>query len=107
MHFEGVKETLGMSHPVGYPLRARIEVQFIEADIETAFALVDMAESESGRSNFALASEVVANAEEVCRDLDQRLARLPDHAKLPFDALVGEVRRELDLARLHSSRSNQ
>ena len=107
MHFEGVKETLGMSHPVGYPLRARIEVEFIEADIETAFALVDMAESESGRNNFALASEVVANAEEVCRDLDQRLARLPDKAKLPFDALVGEVRRELDLARLHSSRSNQ
>jgi hypothetical protein len=94
-----------MSHPVGYPLRTRIEVQFIEADIETAFALVDMAESESGRNNFALASQVIANAEEVCRDLDQRLARLPVNAKLPFDALVGEVRRELDLARLHNSRT--
>ncbi len=92
-----------MSHPVGYPLRARIEVQFIEAGIETAFALVDMAETESGRNNFALASQVVATAEEVFRDLDQRLAKLPENAKTPFDALVGEVRRELDLARLHSS----
>jgi hypothetical protein len=92
-----------MSHPVGYPLRARIEVQLIEAGIETAFALVDMAEDESGRNNFALASEVVANAEEVFRDVGQRLARLPKNAKAPFDALVGEVRRELDLARLRSS----
>jgi hypothetical protein len=103
MHFEGDKETLGMSHPVGYPLRARIEVQFIEADIEAAFALVDLAESESGRNNFSLASAVVADADEVCRDLDQRVARLPENAKIPFDALVAEVRRELDLARLHSS----
>jgi hypothetical protein len=92
-----------MSHPVRYPLRARIEVQFIEADIEAAFALVDLAESESGRNNFSLAYAVVADAEEVCRDLDQRLARLPKNAKIPFDALVAEVRRELDLARLHSS----
>jgi hypothetical protein len=60
-----------------HALRARIEAQSIEADIETAFALVDMAEGESERNNFALAAEVVANAE--------------------------EVRRELDLARLHSS----
>jgi hypothetical protein len=96
-----------MSHPVGYPLRARIEVHFIEADIETAFALVDMAESESGRSNFALASEVIANAEEVFRDLGQRLSRLPENAKTPFDALVGEVRRELDLAKLHNSSTSQ
>ncbi len=31
----------------------------------------------------------------------------PTNVKMPFDALVGEVRRELDLARLHSSRTDQ
>ncbi len=98
----GLKETLGMSHPVGYPLRDRIGVHFVEADVEMAFNLVDMAETESELGNATLASQVIHSAEEVFSDIEQRLERLDEKARAPFTDLVGELRREIDLAKLHA-----
>lgn len=91
-----------MSHPVGYPLRDRIAVELMEADVEMAFSLVDMAEAESLRGNSVFALHAIESAEEVFGDLAQRLAHLEANAQIPFTALVDELRREIDLAKLHS-----
>ena len=96
-----------MSHPVERPLRERMDVDFVEADVETAFTLVDMAESELGEGNAEPAAHAIGNAETVFADLEQRLSRLPPAAQRPFTRLVEEVRREIDLAKLHHSRANR
>jgi hypothetical protein len=92
-----------MSRPGMNPLRDRIATELVEADVEMAFNLVDMAEAESGAGDPALASHVIESAEQVLGDIEQRLARLEADARLPFTALVSELRREIDLARQHNS----
>ena len=95
-----------MSHPVGRPLRDRMEVDFVEADVEIAFTLVDLAESESGEGNCERASHVIGSAEAVFGDLEQRLSRMAPEAQRPFAGLLEEVRREIELAKRHNSGIN-
>lgn len=92
-----------MSHPVGSLLRNRIEVGFVEADVEIGFNLVDLAETESGRGNASLASRVLQDAEDVFHDIEQRLQRVAPGDRGSFGPLVGELRREIDLAKLRNS----
>jgi hypothetical protein len=89
-----------MSHPVGYPLRDRIGVHLIEAGVETAFTLVDMAKEQSSSS---LSSRVLESAEEVFGDIERRLERLSRAQQSPFQHLVHELRREIDRAHLRAS----
>jgi len=96
-----------MSHPAKHPLRDRIEVDFVEADVEMAFNLVDMAEAEAGLGNSALASHAIESAEDVFSDIEQRLARMAAETRMPLARLAGELRREIDLAKLHHSRANR
>jgi hypothetical protein len=96
-----------MSHPIGCPLRERIGVEFLEADVEAVFTLVDMAESECGLGHRKLASDVIGNAETVFDDIERRLSRLEPEARSPFAALVEELRRQIELARLHNSRDTR
>jgi hypothetical protein len=88
-----------MSHPVGYPLSDRIQVGFIEADVEMAFTLVDMAQAERAQGHAAFAGKALESAEAAYGDIEQRLARLAPPVRSTFNALVGELRREIDLAR--------
>ena len=97
----------GMSHPAKHPLRDRIEVDFVEADVEMAFNLVDMAEAEVGLGNSALASHAIESAEDVFSDIEQRLARMAAEARTSLATLAGELRREIDLAKPHHSRANR
>ena len=79
----------------------RLLVELVEADVEIAFNLVDMAERESGAGQFAVASEVLENAERVLHDLNDRLTRLPEIQTENFNPLRTEIRRAIDLARSH------
>jgi hypothetical protein len=92
-----------MSHPVGSHVRNRIEVAFVEADVEIGFNLVDMAETERGRGNPFLAARVLEDAEDVFHDIQRRLDRLGVVERGHFEALVGELRREIDQAKAHNS----
>ncbi len=85
-----------MSHPMGAPLRDRMDVEFVEADVEIGFKLVDMAGSELDRGNLWLVSRVLADAEEVYRDIESRLERAGERQRDSFQPLVEELRRELD-----------
>jgi hypothetical protein len=92
-----------MSHPVGSVLRDRIEVGFVEADVEIGFTLVDLAEAECGCGNSSSASRVLKDAEDVFHDIEQRLQRLNIQERGCFHSLVSELRREIDLAKSHHS----
>ena len=84
-----------MSHPYGPGAAERIPVELIEADFEIAFSLLDLAGADA-----RLAARAIHDAEDVFRDIESRLQRLGVPGNQPFVPLVGELRRELDLARL-------
>ena len=92
-----------MSHPVGAPLRNRMDVEFVEADVEIGFNLVDMAERELVLGDRPLASRLLEDAENVFHDIEQRLERAGERNRACFAPLIGELRRELDLAQQHRS----
>ncbi|HWC98258.1 MAG TPA: hypothetical protein VG456_15975 [Candidatus Sulfopaludibacter sp.] len=77
-------------------MRDRIEVEFVEADVEMGFTLVDMAAAELGVGNRAAAAEILASAEAVFGDIEERLARLEGKARTAFEELVRELRRTID-----------
>jgi hypothetical protein len=85
-----------MPHPLAYPKRDRLEVSFVEADVETGFNLVDMAQAEFDRGNPLIAARVIEDAEDVFKDIQERLDRMGPTEQGHFAALVGELRREID-----------
>lgn len=70
----------------------------MEADVEIGFNLVDMAESDS-----SLATRALEDAEDVFEDIRCRLDRLGALERGHFTALVGELRRQIDVAREQNS----
>jgi hypothetical protein len=91
-----------MSHSGQSSMRNRIEVEFVEADVEMGFNLVDMAEAECGRGNALLATRVIEDAEDIFADIQQRLQRLDTGNQNCFGPLVDELRRQIDVARSHN-----
>ena len=85
----------------GTPLRDRMRVRFAEADFEIAFSLVDMAEEEAIRCNYARASRILEDAERVFLDIQQTLARLTVSDRDPFGPLLEELNRAIGLAKLN------
>ena len=92
-----------MPHSFRGPLRERIRVELVEADLEAGFRLVDIVETEAGFGSRLRAVRALQDAEDVFSDIQQRLGHLEAPEKIPFEAIVGELRRAIDLARLHSS----
>ena len=82
-------------------MRDRVRVQFAEADFEIGFNLVDMAEGESIRGNYARASRILKDADNVFLDIQQILCRLTIPERDPFGPLLGELGRAIGLAKLH------
>jgi len=89
-----------MSHPAGALLRHRKDVEFVEADVEIGFSLVDMAESESSAGNRLLAARVLQDADGVFQDIERRLERAGPRERGPFVPLVEELRRVMDRAKV-------
>ena len=84
-------------------MRERIRVRFAEADFEIAFSLVDMAEGEAIRGDYARACLILKDADDVLHDIQQRLCRLTVCDRGPFGPLLGELNRAIGLAKLHIS----
>lgn len=74
----------------------RIRVEIIEADVQSVFGLIDAAHAAALLGDTRSAQQVLASAEQVYDDIEQRLVKLQDLERAPFLALVAEVRRELD-----------
>ena len=81
------------------PLRDRIEVGFIEADVEIGFSLVDLADEQSKCGNSASVARILHDADDVLDDIGRRLSRLAVADQASFGPLVAELRRELALLR--------
>jgi hypothetical protein len=79
--------------------RDRLEVGFVEADVEIGFNLVDLAGEPSNSANSA---RILADAAGVLDDIDLRLTRLGDADRASFAPLVAELRRELAALRPQS-----
>jgi tRNA1(Val) A37 N6-methylase TrmN6 len=76
-------------------------IEFVEADCEIAFGLVDIAEMGSGAGDRALAVRALDDADQVILDIEQRLVRLAERNRTPFEPLVCELRRQIRQARTH------
>ena len=73
-----------MSHPMRRDVAAKIAVQFIEADVEAGFALVDEARAYRASGQPQFSSRVRQDAEEMIADIERRLQRLGDSNPSPF-----------------------
>ncbi len=93
-----------MPHCHETPMCNRMRVRFAEADFEIGFSLVDMAEAEAIFGNYAQADRILRDADNVFLDIQQILHRLKMPDGGPFVPLLGELRRAIDLARLHIPR---
>ena len=76
----------------------RLKVEFVEADIEIGFSLVDMAEIEWTQGHAADTSRLLHDADEIFEDVGKRLQRFNADESAHFLPLVGELRRALDIA---------
>jgi hypothetical protein len=78
---------------------ARIKVEFVEADVEIGFNLVDLARQESKSGDSSLFLRILDDADGVLADIDQRLGRLSSADRASFGPLVAELRREVELVK--------
>lgn len=81
----------------------RVRVEFVEADFEIGFNLVDMAEAEGICNHPTEAVRALKEAEDVFADIQRRLQGLATADSRHFEPLVGELRRAIDLAKLHNA----
>ena len=93
-----------MPKDLGGPVRGRTEVEFVEADVEIGFNLVDLARQESKDGDSSLVARILDDADGVLADIDQRLSRLGHAGRAPFGPLVAELRREVEHAKSRNSR---
>jgi len=89
-----------MSHH-GERASERIPREMIEADFEIAFNLIDLAQT--GQSDGAWGARAVGDAEDVLLDIERRLEVLENRDRLPFDPLLGELKRQIAAARCRVS----
>ena len=85
-----------MSHAASSHKRDRIEVGFVEADVEIGFSLVDIAHAQFESGDTVVAARVLEDCEDVFRDIQLRLSRMGASEQGHFAALLGELRREVD-----------
>lgn len=90
-----------MSRVIGAGSSGRVAIELVEADCEIGFGLVDIAEMESNSGDRELARRALEDADKVVLDIERRLARLTERNRAPFEPLVGELRRQISLARSH------
>ena len=94
-----------MSHPVGAPLPDRVGVEFVEANVEIGFHLVDLAENEGKMGNLPVAFRILVDADAVYHDIELRLERSGPRERESFGPLVAELRREIDCVKIRYHRS--
>ena len=85
-----------MSHPLRSLSHDRIGIEFVEADVEIGFGLIDDARAyqASGQSEFS--SRALRDAAAVVADIETRTKQLAVCAAQPFLPLLAELRYEID-----------
>jgi hypothetical protein len=76
----------------------QVLVQFIEADVESGFGLVDEAKAYRVRGNAEFSRRALKDADEVVADIERRLAQMGDSDAAPFLPLVAELREQIAAA---------
>lgn len=79
-------------------LAEKILVEFIEADVETGFALVDDAKLFRASGQLALSGRALHDAEDAVSDIERRLQQLGASDAGLFHLLVTELRNEIAAA---------
>lgn len=92
-----------MGYEPGRPLRDRVEVEFVEADVEIGFNLVDLAAQEFQSGHSSVAARILRDADDVLQNIERRLARLDNGVRECFLPLVEELRREVCAAKSRDS----
>jgi hypothetical protein len=92
-----------MGYDPGRPLRNRVELEFVEADVEIGFNLVDLAAQEFQSGHSSVAERVLRDADDVLQDIERRLSRLDSAVRECFRPLVEELRREVCVAKSRDS----
>ena len=87
-----------MSYPRHHTLADRIQIQLIEADVESGFGLVDEAKAFRISGNREFSSRALQDAEGILADIARRLQRLGESDSAPFDPLITELRNEITAA---------
>jgi hypothetical protein len=84
-----------LPQPNGCKVADKIAIQFIEADVEIGFALVDEAKAYhvSGEPEFS--ERALHDAEDVVAGVERRLQGLSDSESWPFHPLVTELRKQI------------
>jgi hypothetical protein len=80
------------------PAAELVTRELIEADFEIAFNLIDLSQVELKCEDRPAATRVLEDAEDIFRDIERRLRLIGDVKSRPFHSLVGELKRQLDLA---------
>lgn len=81
----------------------RVPRELIDADFTVAFSLVEMAQSESGRGNGQLASQLLQKAERMLDDIRGRLLRMAASQKETFEHRCAELGDAIELAKAPDS----
>jgi hypothetical protein len=84
-----------LAHPTGRKIADRVRVQFIEADVEIGFALVDDVGRYRASGQPEFSSRALHDAEEILADIERRLERLGESESVPFHPLVAELRNQI------------
>jgi hypothetical protein len=71
--------------------------EILEADFEIAFNLIDLAQT--GENDVEWKCRAVSDAEDVLLDIERRLGLLEVLDRQPFEALLGELKRQLARAK--------
>jgi hypothetical protein len=82
-------------HPARRKVALQVLIQFIEADVDIGFGLVDEARAcrASGQMEFSL--RALQESTEILADIERRLQELGDSESEPFLPLVAELRNEI------------
>jgi hypothetical protein len=77
--------------------------QILEADIDIIFGLTDEAEQAFQSGNGEAVRRILHDAEEVLFDIDTRLRDLPLEQRTPYQGLLEEAQRDIELIRSHAA----
>lgn len=85
-----------MTEPMRHRIAEQVGTQFLEADVETGFALVDEAKSYVASGQLGASSQVLQEAAKILADIEYRIGRLGEVGSRPFQLLIAELRNELE-----------
>jgi hypothetical protein len=81
--------------PMRRKVADRIRIQFLEADIESCFALVDEARAYRASGQGAFSARALREATEIVAEIERCLQRVGEAEAGPFFPLVVELRRDI------------